>query len=86
MNDLLAISKKLYLLVTKKEIETVGHMISIGADEISDIKPPNKKNLIENIHYAWYLGHCLKPEKLLYFIPEKTLAEGMLTLKKLRGL
>jgi len=62
-------------------------MIAVGmSSEILDTKSSKAKDITKIVHYAWYQGHCLDPEKLSYFIPEKTLAEGDMTVEEIRNL
>ena len=47
----------------------------------------NAADLIEHkdiIHYTLYEGRCLEPQKLSYFLKEKTIDEGDLSLKEIR--
>jgi hypothetical protein len=66
----------------KKQEKTV---IAVGIlSEVLDVPRDKVKNLTKKIHYALYEGHCLDPEKLSYFVPEKTIDEGELTLEEVK--
>jgi len=64
-----------------KEITTVGM-----SNRVLDKKPRKTEDITKIVHYAWYEGHCLDPKRLSYFIPEKTLAEGDMTIEEIRDL
>jgi hypothetical protein len=60
-------------------------MTSVGiSDRVSNTPPDKSTKTKEGVHYALYQGHCLDPENLSYFIPEKTVEEGFLTLEEVR--
>lgn len=89
MNDLLAISKKLYSVIVKGQRRKVPDKTMTAAgmsSQVLDIESPKATDITKIVHYAWYRGHCLDPKKLSYFIPEKTLAEGDMTVEKIRNL
>ena len=89
MNELLAISKKLYSAIVKQRRAKVPDkkMTAVGMSyQALDAKSSKAKDITKMVHYAWYKGHCLDPERLSYFVPEKTLAEGDMTVEKIRNL
>jgi len=88
-NEALAISKKLYAVIVEAQRGNVPEdkMIAVGTGgQIFDMESSKTVDLTKKVHYAWYRGHCLDPKKLSYFIPEKTLAEGDMTLEETRKL
>lgn len=88
-NELRAISKKLYSQIVKQRgvEEPDKKMIAVGeSSQVLEVKSSKAKDITTIVHYAWYKGHCLDPEKLSYFIPEKTLARGEMTLEEIRNL
>ena len=89
MNELLAIAEKLHSEIVEQQGGEVPDkkMIAVGtSSQVLDTKSPNSKDITKTVHYAWYRGHCLDAKKLSYFIPEKTLAEGDMTIEEIRSL
>lgn len=87
--ELLAITKKLYSKIVEQQGGEVPDkkMIAVGeSSQVLDAKSSKAKDIIKIVHYAWYKGRCLDPKKLSYFIPEKTLAEGDMTVEETRNL
>jgi len=82
MDNLIMISRKLYSVVTKKEIEDHNHMIGCGSEYPVSIK--NENSITDKISYIWYYGKCLDEERLSYFFPKKTLEEGEISLEEIR--
>lgn len=87
-NELLAISKKLYRrIVEDQRGEDDRRMIGIGeGGQVLEAESSKAREITSKVHYAWYKGHCLDPKKLSYFMPEKTLAEGDMTVEEIRNL
>lgn len=89
ISDLLIISRKLYSLVVEKRSAGTPkeNMFTAGvSSKVLDISASEARELVKIVHYAWYEGHCLSPEKLSYFVPEKILAETDITVEELRNL
>lgn len=89
MKDLLVISKKLYSLIVKgKDTEIPSEkMFTAGvSSRVWDVSTSEANDMVKIVHYAWYKGHCLNPEKLSYFVPEKILAEDDITIDELTNL
>lgn len=88
-NELLAIAEKLYSKIVEEQGGEVPNeiMAAVGtSSQVLDVKSSELKDITEIVHYAWYKGHCLDPKKLSYFIPERTLAEGEMTVEEIRDL
>lgn len=88
-NELLAIAKKLYSEIVEQQGGEVQdeQMIAVGeSSQVLDAESSKVKDITKIVHYAWYKGHCLDPKKLSYFIPEKTLAEGEMTVEEIRNI
>jgi len=88
-NELLAIAKKLYSKIVEEQGGEVPYkkMMAVGeSSQVLDAESSKAKGITKMVHYAWYKGHCLDPKKLSYFIPEKTLAEGEMTVGEIRKL
>ena len=87
-NELLAIAKKLYSKIVEEQGEVpYNKMMAVGeSSQVLDAESSKAKDITKMVHYAWYKGHCLDPKKLSYFIPERTLTEGDMTIEEIRDL
>jgi hypothetical protein len=82
--ELIAIVERLYLKLSRnKKHEEAMAMIGISS-EVLNISQDEAKKFTNKIHYILYEGHCLDPERLSYFLPEKTIEEGELTLEEVK--
>ena len=88
-NGLLAITKKLYSKIVEEQGEETPdkRMMAVGeSSQVLDAESSKAKDITKMVHYALYKGHCLDPKKLSYFIPERTLTEGDMTIEEIRDL
>ena len=89
LKDLIIISKKLHSLIVEGKNTDVPNekMFTAGvSSKVFDVSSSEAKDIVKIVHYVWYEGHCLDPKKLSYFVLEKTLAEGDITVDELRNL
>ena len=88
-NELFAIAEKLYSKIVEQQGGEVPDkkMMAVGeSSQVLDAESSKAKDIAKMVHFAWYKGHCLDPKKLSYFIPERTLAEGDMTVEEIRDL
>ena len=83
INNLTMISKKLYSVITKKDIDSYKHMIGVGTEEDPEISDNNE--ITNKIFYAWYFGKCMDEKHLTYFFNKQTLAKGEISLEEIRS-
>lgn len=83
-NQMLTLVRRLYPRLSRADRrENQRTMVAVGhSDEESE--PDDLKERKGIIRYALYEGRCLDPKGLSYFIPERTIEEGNLTLKEAR--
>jgi len=82
--ELSIIANRLYSKLSRnKNDEEAMAMIGISS-EVLDISQNEAKNITNKLHYILYKGHCLDPERLSYFLPEKTMEEGEITLEEVK--
>ena len=82
--EMMSLVDRLYLKLSKSR-KSEKLMIAVGiSSEVLEAPRDEIKKLTNKIHYALYGGHCLDPKKLSYFVPEKTIEEGELTLKEVK--
>jgi hypothetical protein len=82
--ELSIIANRLYSKLSRnKNNEEAMAIIGISS-EVLDISQNEAKNLTNKIHYVLYKGHCLDPERLSYFQPDKTIDKGELTLEEIK--
>jgi hypothetical protein len=82
--ELSIIANRLYSKLSRnKNNEKAMAMIGTSS-EVLDISQNEAKNLTNKIHYIIYEGYCLDPERLSYFLQEKTIEEGELTLEEIK--
>lgn len=89
MKDLLVISKKLHSLVVKGKNTAIPNkkLFTAGvSNKVFDVSSSEAKDIVKTVRYAWRQGHCLDPKKLSYFVPERILAEGDITVDELKNL
>ncbi|MBI2076268.1 hypothetical protein HYW99_01375 [Candidatus Woesearchaeota archaeon] len=85
-NELQAIAKKLYSKIVKQDRQKTPDEEMIAVGTVSGSNPSKIKDVTRKVHYAWYKGYCLDPKRLSYFMPEKTLTEGYMTVEEIRNL
>ena len=82
--ELVVIANRLYSKLSRnKNHEEAMAMIGISS-EVLNISQDEAKNLTKKIHYVLYKGYCLDPERLSYFLPDKTIDEGELSLEEVK--
>lgn len=84
--EMIALINRLYPKLSRTDKkEQKKAMTGVGvSNEVLEVPPDKIRNLTNKIHYALYEGHCLDPEKLSYFLPEKIIEEGELTLEQVK--
>ena len=82
-DEMLALVTRLYPRLTRTDTKNRQTMSAVGsADAMSN--PDSLAKQEKAIHYALYEGRCLDPKGLSYFVPERTIEEGNLTLEEVR--
>lgn len=81
--ETLAILTRLYskLSMRKKNLHEKT-MLGVGSNMESNVSSMQAKRLTNKIHYVLYEGRCLDSKKLSYFVPNKTIKRGELTLQQ----
>lgn len=83
IQEMMALVERLYPKFTRKQNSGTSAMVAAG--KVDGKKPRDVVTQHRNmIHYALYEGRCLDPERLSYFLPERTIEEGNLTEEEIR--
>jgi len=82
-NEMLALVARLYPKLSQAGYNNREEvMTAVGCSGTRSNSWPDRSD--DMIHYALYEGRCLDPKALTYFLPEKTVKEGNLTLDEVR--
>lgn len=83
IQELMVVAQRLFPKFTRNQNTGKNTMMAAGTAE--GRKPRDFVTKHRNmIHYALYEGRCLDPQRLSYFLPERTIEEGYLTEEEVR--
>jgi hypothetical protein len=86
---MLAISRKLYTLIVekRKRRELQKAITSVGmSNQVWNGTQAEANEITGVVHYGWYRGKCLDPDRLSYFDRKETIEEGTIPMSQLRDL